>query len=622
MEHSSALQRLLQRIDQDSLPEGTPRPPPLLPVGPHRFSAYSFNALWPVVKWFVLLATHLLRPFLALTCFALALCGCNAHWTLPLGLGLLLLVLTRDEMMQLELGWYGLVRPGVYINEADPRNAMLLKSALVLQPDTYKDATPWLLTGDFRTLWPFLAFSHAKLQYHRRYLQVPENPGPCDQDWPDQSASASKSAARGRGADIRIAVDWALPPDGYQPHKPAILVLHGLNGGSQEEYVRDLVHTALAQGKAVCVMIARGLMDTFVDGEALFHGARTSDVAATVSHMRRVLEPETPIGAVGFSMGAIIIANHVARAGADCLLDAAVAVSGNVDPRLNALWDHSHRKWQPILAHTLKENFAGRNPHLLTATKINLPLIEKCESVRDIDFRMVAPYHNFDDAFHYYREMGAGCNGKLHNVATPLLNLSAIDDPITHADSFAPYLHVAQSNPNVIFAFTAKGGHVGWPTGWIPSRHKWSFMSTRSLQFIDVVIDADRVLRQGAGSATGRDQSSAPRRARLSSQRRRLGPGDVYHLYAYTFIASSKLGRTAAQMPKHHILVYWRCHRGDTPLHASSLFIIPGGTSLKSSFIRFNASSTDSSSSKKGGPICSMIWSIISTDDTRADTSD
>eukprot|EP00808_Paulinella_micropora_P003834 g76990.t1 len=48
----------------------------------------------------------------------------------------------------------------------------------------------------------------------------------------------------------------------------------------------------------------------------------------------------------------------------------------------------------------------------------------------------------------------------------------------------------------------------------------------------------------------------------------------------------------------------------------------PGGTSLKSSFIRFNASSTDSSSSKKGGPICSMTWSIISTDDTRADTSD
>ena len=44
------------------------------------------------------------------------------------------------------------------------------------------------------------------------------------------------------------------------------MVLHGLNGGSHEEYVRDLAIRRTAEGSTVVVMVARGLMDLPIRG--------------------------------------------------------------------------------------------------------------------------------------------------------------------------------------------------------------------------------------------------------------------------------------------------------------------------------------------------------------------
>jgi hypothetical protein len=71
---------------------------------------------------------------------------------------------------------------------------------------------------------------------------------------------------------------------------------------SKEPYILDFVQAALAKGSTVCVMVARGLMATPVVGESLFHGARTSDVEATVAALRSAVGAATPLALVGFSM--------------------------------------------------------------------------------------------------------------------------------------------------------------------------------------------------------------------------------------------------------------------------------------------------------------------------------
>ena len=71
--------------------------------------------------------------------------------------------------------------------------------------------------------------------------------------------------------------------------KPVYLLLHGLNGGSQEEFIKDMVRRRREEGSTVVVMIARGMMDTHLVTWNTFHGARTGDVDAAARVLRKGL---------------------------------------------------------------------------------------------------------------------------------------------------------------------------------------------------------------------------------------------------------------------------------------------------------------------------------------------
>jgi predicted alpha/beta-fold hydrolase len=63
------------------------------------------------------------------------------------------------------------------------------------------------------------------------------------------------------------------------------------------------------------------------------------------------------LAGVGYSMGAIVLSNYVARSGSDCALDAAIALSGGLDMRVQAFFERAQRLWQPMLAKTLRDVF-------------------------------------------------------------------------------------------------------------------------------------------------------------------------------------------------------------------------------------------------------------------------
>ena len=156
-------------------------------------------------------------------------------------------------------------------------------------------ATPYLVNGDHRTGIPFLVNSVPDQEYVRVW---------CTNEFDGE----------------HVALDIAFPysADGEFEHdatRPVFLVLHGLNGGSFEEYVKDLVMRERAGGSTVVVLIARGMMDTAVRGWNIFHGARTGDVDAAARAVRgglarlavaRGLGTRQALVGVGFSMGAIM----------------------------------------------------------------------------------------------------------------------------------------------------------------------------------------------------------------------------------------------------------------------------------------------------------------------------
>ena len=142
----------------------------------------------------------------------------------------------------------------------------------------------------------------------------------------------------------------------------------------------------------------------------VFHGARILDVETSAKAVSKATSPGQMLAGVGYSMGAIIISNYVARSGANCYLDAVMAISGGLDGREMLNFKRSMRLWQPMLAEILRDElivqkFENRFRHRLTKDE-HLRLM-RSSSVTEIDIYAMVSYNGFDDLEHYYTEMSA-----------------------------------------------------------------------------------------------------------------------------------------------------------------------------------------------------------------------
>jgi predicted alpha/beta-fold hydrolase len=50
--------------------------------------------------------------------------------------------------------------------------------------------------------------------------------------------------------------------------------------------------------------------------------------------------------------------------------------------------------------------------------------------------------------------------------------------------------NLTQWNSNLFLLLTKRGGHVGWPTGWMPHLDKWKWMSDISVSFVKAFSDS------------------------------------------------------------------------------------------------------------------------------------
>ena len=193
------------------------------------------------------------------------------------------------------------------------------------------------------------------------------------------------------------------------------LILHGINGHSHEGYVLDFIHQQLADGNIVAVMVTRGLMDSPILGNSLLHFARTSDAAAAAKALKnaiRKMKDHSPnaltkspmLAGVGYSMGAITLANYVARSGKNCDLDAAIGFSGALDTREQVSFERSASLWQPFIAKAMRDTVLGKFMKQIES-KFSLDqynAMMRAKSLVDLDRTFFAPYNGFDGLEDYY----------------------------------------------------------------------------------------------------------------------------------------------------------------------------------------------------------------------------
>lgn len=264
----------------------------------------------------------------------------------------------------------------------------------------------------------------------------------------------------------QVGLDWALPAaEGATPETPVLVVLHGLNGGSMENYVRHFIRRAEAALHCrTVVMIARGLGGVPLATWRPYNAGRTDDFRETVSEIHRRY-PSAKIVAVGFSMGANVLTRYVAEEGESCLLTAAVGVSNPFDLAGSTQHLEASGRMGRLYSRNMAQGlhrFTKKNRAMLETAPMQVDIegALRARLCRDYDNLATCKMFGFETADEYYRAFSS--LPLIKDVRRPLLLISAVDDPISGPVPLERAVEEAQHTPYVAIAASPRGGHVAF----------------------------------------------------------------------------------------------------------------------------------------------------------------
>lgn len=114
----------------------------------------------------------------------------------------------------------------------------------------------------------------------------------------------------------QYSLDWVVenPKDFFdKKDKKIMLILHGLTGGSQTIYIRDIIEEyKQLKGFKICVLHSRGINDTPLKTPISYHVSFTKDLDHCLKMFKKRF-PEMPIYTTGVSMGANILTKYLSN---------------------------------------------------------------------------------------------------------------------------------------------------------------------------------------------------------------------------------------------------------------------------------------------------------------------
>lgn len=246
-----------------------------------------------------------------------------------------------------------------------------------------------------------------------------------------------------------------------QNDRPAIALFHGLEGSSQRYYIVELTHALRALGYTVVAVNFRGCGSQMNRQRRFYHSGQTQDLATVFAWMKRQF-PDSPLGAVGFSLGGNVLLKSLGEEKEHHPLQAAVAVSVPYDLRAGSLniAEGVNRMYQYYFLNGLTTKLNKKReiyPDLPQFTG---------RTLYDFDHQVTAPIHDFKSADHYYETCSSG--PFLSQIERPALLIHSRQDPICKADCMP--LDDIKQQKNLDYVLTDQGGHVGFwynPEDWL-----------------------------------------------------------------------------------------------------------------------------------------------------------
>lgn len=290
----------------------------------------------------------------------------------------------------------------------------------------------WLSSPHLQTLWGALIRRNPKLRPKQERMELP------DGDFLDLA--------------------WV----GSMSDSPIVIVLHGLNGGINSHYVMGMLSAIENQGKRGLLVHFRGCSGEPNRLPRAYHSGETGDLELVIK-MLQAREPNTPLYAIGYSLGGNVLLKWLGETGERNPLRAAVAISTPFE--LDKTADHLNigfsRLYQWWLVNGLKKfhqrKFKGHS------LEKNFKNIDKIKTFWEFDRQITAPLHGFSSAKDYYTQSSS--RQYLKSIGVPTLIIQAKDDPFL-PESALP--HATELSPFITMKLSERGGHVGFVQGKFP----------------------------------------------------------------------------------------------------------------------------------------------------------
>lgn len=266
----------------------------------------------------------------------------------------------------------------------------------------------------------------------------------------------------------QVSLDWFVSPHGKGDGPPAIAVIvPGLTGSSQTEYVKSLVPELAAAGYTCVGFNQRSRGGTRLLTPRLYCAANCDDLKHALSHIRDQ-RPNSLIVAIGVSLGGIQLTRYLVQSGSASVVDAAILVSVIFDLiRANETLEQFGLNYlfnRALTSGVLKIADEERDM-LQQAEGIDYNQVTQSKTLRQLDGSFTAPMFGYSGAEEYYR--AASNAGQLHHVRIPTLCLSSADDFISPGP-ILPLQEIRRSR-HVAMILTQRGGHIGFMDGLFPS---------------------------------------------------------------------------------------------------------------------------------------------------------
>jgi predicted alpha/beta-fold hydrolase len=238
-----------------------------------------------------------------------------------------------------------------------------------------------------------------------------------------------------------------------------VLIVHGLEGSSESQYVLGSTAKALAAGMNVVRMNVRNCGGTEALGPTLYHSGLSADVGA-VARALLTQEDLPRLALLGFSMGGNLVLKMAGEWGREAPpeLRAVCAVSPAVDlaPSADALHRPSNWIYEQYFLWSLRRRM--RRKARLYPNRFEVRRLRRVWTLRDFDDRITAPYCGFAGADDYYTRASAA--RVVEHIAVPALLIHSNDDPFIH---ILPETRARlRANPCVHYVETEHGGHCGF----------------------------------------------------------------------------------------------------------------------------------------------------------------